>query len=605
MKTSNLLRALIFLIGIARVAYAQDFDKKAAPPANPADAHVVLELDKPQYFLGENILLHFRVENRGAEPFVISMGGDYRGAARHLRFKISAIRLDGNAEERGKTVADPYPGTMNFGGMFGSSTVDPGGHYYDSLALMSYCRFDLPGTYRVTATHDLGWPAGKAPVGATTIKLLMPTPAQAAAVLAEMKGLTRDGGVLIGTKGRPFADFSTLRYPVYLPLLRTEAQKGSREALEGIGNIAIPEATQALIDLAATEAPPASDKDWQPRATELLAGRLPIPAEAPANPFVGPSTQHDWLVQQSWRSEFAPAVRAVGRRLVVRDNQISLRCGASMLESIGTIADIGEVHLALQARLEKSVRIPRVRSMDSRDDPGWPIQDDILQLLSTAKALCKSAKRAPDLPVNDASQLIDISTLPPAEFQTSAAVLLHHRIPFMRQWALENLKPPLADSVMQQLSALIADSDVQVQTSAVALAGKTGDRRFAEPILQVLATSRGYWLMDTVGYTAPKLGVPYEAWEIWANRLNEPDMMVAAILHLAEVTGSNISGYRTDLPANTGAALQPKWQAFLKAHRAELLTGKRFPIGSPEITPDLFPPHFQFQTPKGMWPLDK
>src|SRR6266404_2023662 len=54
----------------------------------PASAKITLELDKPEYFLGENILLHFVVENVGEEPFSINLGGDYRGSHRSLRFRI-------------------------------------------------------------------------------------------------------------------------------------------------------------------------------------------------------------------------------------------------------------------------------------------------------------------------------------------------------------------------------------------------------------------------------------------------------------------------------------------------------------------------------------
>src|SRR5688572_20577586 len=38
-------------------------------PAPPAGVRVSVESDKPEYFLGENILLHFHVRNAGAQPF--------------------------------------------------------------------------------------------------------------------------------------------------------------------------------------------------------------------------------------------------------------------------------------------------------------------------------------------------------------------------------------------------------------------------------------------------------------------------------------------------------------------------------------------------------
>src|SRR5262249_15834343 len=66
------------------------------PVPVPAGARVSLVLDKPQYFLGENILVHFCVENVGAEAFTVETGGDYRGASRHLRFPATATNTAAN-----------------------------------------------------------------------------------------------------------------------------------------------------------------------------------------------------------------------------------------------------------------------------------------------------------------------------------------------------------------------------------------------------------------------------------------------------------------------------------------------------------------------------
>ena len=43
----------------------------------PAQAKVSLALDQKEFFLGENVLLHFCIENTGTEPFPINLGGDY------------------------------------------------------------------------------------------------------------------------------------------------------------------------------------------------------------------------------------------------------------------------------------------------------------------------------------------------------------------------------------------------------------------------------------------------------------------------------------------------------------------------------------------------
>ena len=40
---------------------------------------LAIALTKKEYFLGENMLLHYCLENAGKQPFRIEVGGDYRG----------------------------------------------------------------------------------------------------------------------------------------------------------------------------------------------------------------------------------------------------------------------------------------------------------------------------------------------------------------------------------------------------------------------------------------------------------------------------------------------------------------------------------------------
>ncbi len=99
----------------------------------PAGARVSIELDKNEYFLGENVLLHFCIENSGKEPFQIDLGGDYRGASRHLRFNVKAL------DAAGKLCDDPDPSGFCMGGLSHSPTVEPGQKRYrvDPTAALS------------------------------------------------------------------------------------------------------------------------------------------------------------------------------------------------------------------------------------------------------------------------------------------------------------------------------------------------------------------------------------------------------------------------------------------------------------------------------------
>jgi len=57
---------------------------------------LIIQTARPEYFLGESIALQFIVVNEGTSPLEISVGGDYRGVGRHLRYKVrksSAIQI--------------------------------------------------------------------------------------------------------------------------------------------------------------------------------------------------------------------------------------------------------------------------------------------------------------------------------------------------------------------------------------------------------------------------------------------------------------------------------------------------------------------------------
>ena len=51
--------------------------------------------DKEEYFLGEEIKVHFLLKNNGTESYPYAYGGDYRGAYRQLRFAFAAVSEDG------------------------------------------------------------------------------------------------------------------------------------------------------------------------------------------------------------------------------------------------------------------------------------------------------------------------------------------------------------------------------------------------------------------------------------------------------------------------------------------------------------------------------
>ena len=96
-RTSMGLLAILSLLRLALIpcalpvyaGYESMWAGEVTQPV-PEGAKVTLEFDRADYFLGENVLVHFVLQNTGDTPFEASWGGDYRGASRRLRFTVTA-----------------------------------------------------------------------------------------------------------------------------------------------------------------------------------------------------------------------------------------------------------------------------------------------------------------------------------------------------------------------------------------------------------------------------------------------------------------------------------------------------------------------------------
>ena len=562
----------------------------------PEGARVTLEMDKPQYFLGENILVHFRLENVGDKPFSYSYGGDYRGGSRSLRFKATATGPDG------KPVADPDPSGFNLGGLGGTSELKPGGRVYWSLPLIRYCRLDAPGRYTLRAHHDFGWtetPQRKFPVGEVTFTLMMPTPAQARQVIKAMDMPPPTASRGWGEKAAPYPDFSALRYPVYLPLLRERARETTPQAfgtaLQGIGCIPTPEATEALLELA-------NDPDT-PRAvaaTLTLNARLPDPTLrgklVHRSPFQDPTASPRLSLSQSaWRPRFAPSARALARRLLVSPDTTAVAAAAFILECVGTRDDFPALTSALDTAIQKTPAIPEQmgfyprrygacqeleRASLVRIQAGDPVttaprslaeQDEYLQALTA-----QPPQRPPDWPARCLA-LLD-SPVAYLRAQTLATLV-----------TLSPLPPPLTESLRTRLPALLLDQNQDIQVAACDMALKIKDPALRAPVLQALAQARDFPLPNSLTRVAYFQGVRWEALKFWADHLDDPTRKMDALGFLEGVLNPRTGGgYDSNYDAATGAALKAEWDRFLLAHRKEIQDGRTYPLDAPEVQA-LFP----------------
>jgi hypothetical protein len=217
-------------------------DRPAAEPAadepSPAKDGIrgYLVLDKEDFFLGENMVVQFCTENAGRKPYLMNFFSP-RGRTRNARFHAEIV------DEDGRTLADPDPPpTIGMGGLGGTHELKPGEKYFDELPLQRYARFDKPGAYKVRVPHNLGpkGPRGERAVAEASIRVWMPTVAQARGVVEEMDRRLKDNGWTGEGKKKPYADFTALAYPVYVPILAPRARSGDVNALSGIGHIPRP-----------------------------------------------------------------------------------------------------------------------------------------------------------------------------------------------------------------------------------------------------------------------------------------------------------------------------------------------------------------------------
>lgn len=551
----------------ARVA---PIDAAAPPPAASiaGGLRATVTFAKAVYFLGENVLADFCVANTTGAPIEISVGGDYRGSTRALRFKTTVI------DERGAAMPDPDPNPMNFGGLGYSPKIKPGEPWCASLQLMRYARIDAPGRYRVTVHHDLGWAPGAAPTAEGAIELRMPSESEAEAVIRAMEALPRDPSTSAGKTAIAFADFTALRYPVYLPALLARAQKGSKDALAAIGQIPTVEATRALVGLLGH-----ADRGVGRAAAGVLALRLPDPALQgalqPRNVFANEMTDQRKYLAQSWSPDLADAVRAAARSALASGDVDDVRAGAFMLTAVGTPADAPALADALGVALEQT----RTATRETNLYP--PPRGATQELLRAAEILVARGyvPPSPKAPGEVGLYLVALSKTKPKGWEGELAKALAHPIPYVRKLALERIPTPVPPEYVPKVDAALGASDVDAQIEACHVVEK-GKLAALEPgVLRALASTREMWLVRAAEAAAIAIGAYPKALDAIAAKMADPAMTPAILDHLLGLTDSNGRSASSDpIDAAQARALAAAWGAFVKAHRADILAKKRVPL---------------------------
>lgn len=555
-----------------RLAFTDRWEQEAASPL-PVDAEVKLETDRPGYFIGENVLVHFIVRNTGTEPFTLNVGGDYRGSNRSLRFKVSAKDAAGNAVE------DAGYGSLHMGGISVAPVVEPGRDFTLSIPLLLYVRITAAGTYNISISHDLGWketPLHKRPVGEIVLDFKMPTPAEAEKIVAEMEQLPLRNPGSWGERMSNYADFGGLDAPVYLEPLLRRARAGELRAQEGIARMRIPESTAALIELARSP-----DPKIALRAADNLNRRLP--SSMPLHPQM--ETKH------YWNTDAETAVRLLAVDFLSSADPGSVKAGADMLCAVGTPADAPALLSALQRAIEE-MTTPRRKPTDNILDQPQPVRELVLGL----KALKKRGYSMADTSLNEAGLLAYFALLQdeagprPARWRRVVEVYGENaRFP-TRLEAVNSFPDPLPEDCVPLVKARLNDADLGVVRAACAVAGRSGNKDFTPQLIEIITTENHPWLLRAAANAAWQLGSREELRNAWVERLPDESLFDVALGYLEHVIDGPPRGSsgRTDLTRKERIALRDEWRRFLTEHADALRDGQKFKLGDPSLPRALF-----------------
>lgn len=243
-------------------------DWPRGPVPVPRGFKVTASSERATYWLGENPLLRLTVTNTGPQDIWVFEGGDHRGGTRAWRFQITVRDADGSP------VPDPYPNQVMMGGMGMFRYLRPGEGHTLVAPLFRYAFIEKPGLYQIEIAHDCGWDwkqaRRKPPPARLTLQIEEPDEPRAREIMSRAAPPGRLPTA--GDSSANFGDYTCLRFPVYLPLLRDAAITGDADAVLAIGHSKGARAIDTLLDLARDASVSA---DVARTALEMLAARTP------------------------------------------------------------------------------------------------------------------------------------------------------------------------------------------------------------------------------------------------------------------------------------------------------------------------------------------
>jgi hypothetical protein len=588
----------VWLGGITQIMAApEDNNRISSSTAGkaPAQYKARASFEKAKYFLGENAMLNFSIENTSRDPITLDTGGDYRGTVRATRFQVKAVAEDGSI------APDPHPDAALYcqGGLGGGQKLNPSQRASFSVSLGLYARIEKPGKYKVSVSHDFGWglAEGKRPTGTTEVEFVAPSCAEARKLVEEI--YKEEQMKAVAGRDDAYDDVRSLSYPVYLqPLLDKIGHGNSREAesaVKGIGGIAGVDATKALLNIAG-----GNNKKLALLASRELAMRLPDPelkGDLPRrNIFeVSYDPERTHLVKTSWQDSFAPAVRELGKKLLNSADKEEQPLGAFMLQCVGDASSSKSVVSALDAAIKKSKTLPFESYVYPRP------RGNVAELIRTASVLADrgNVSENPQSPGECALYMTLFSKdakFRPADWQKRYLGFFKNEIPYMRELALKTVPTPVPPTFISEIARLLKDPDVDVQIAACQLTEKVKEGTFKVDLRYVLANAKEQWLINAASNALAKLD-RVEYLRTLASKFDDPSLTQNALgqfipgIVQVQSWGSRcglVAGGDDDM-AVAGKRMKTLWLNFIKDNEAFLRGGGMVKAGDPRITADYLP----------------
>jgi hypothetical protein len=577
-------------------AQFDNFGTQGKPGKVPAGLEVSLVADKTNFFLGENILLHYRIHNASSNTLKISVGGDYRGSTRADRFTVTAVSGDGIP------VADPTPFMRNFGGgLMPNSDIKPGEDWFENVWVIEYCRFDAPGSYTIHSFHDLGFGeqmAADPRETSCTIQLRAPSEAEAEAILAEAETAKPNYGSTWGKKGEARLDYKCIRWPAFLEPLERRAQRGNSDALEGITSIRTLDATRALVRLLEH-----TNIAFAAQAAQQLEVRL----LHPESDFTGPwgKERRQFVMGSVWDESLGQPVREFCVRLLLRKERGGILTATSLLRLIGTTNEMPALKQALAYAVVQT-------NAEYLSDIHYPAPIRVCDALAGTLAGLEAKiadKFDPDESPENLLLYLDQHGGADKAFSDADVRFFHkamrHDLPFLRMKALENLPKEIPAALEDDITHCLSDNNLGVQNYAFLAAPRMQNPAHRDIALAVLKSADDEWLRQNAQQLADKYGARYESAMAWCAHLVAPKDINDYTLHnalgdLLHMTTGRYSGGGPFYPSFTdkdAKALRERWEKFLTENRNQINAGKTFTNQPTGVPSDLIPPGWTLNAP--------